>query len=74
MPNGTAYITDLGMTGPYDSVIGQDKGKIIQRFLTSRPVRFEVATEDVWLHGVVVDIDEQTGLANNIVRLQRRKG
>jgi 2',3'-cyclic-nucleotide 2'-phosphodiesterase len=73
LPKGTAYITDLGMTGPYDSVIGQDKQKIIQRFLTSRPVRFEVATDDAWLHGVVITVDEHTGLANNIIRLQRRR-
>lgn len=74
LPKGTAYITDLGMTGPYDSVIGQDKDKIIQRFLTSRPVRFEVAKDDVWLSGAVIDVDDATGLARNIVRLQRRKG
>ena len=73
LPKGTAYITDLGMTGPYDSVIGQSKEKIIERFLTSRPVRFEVAKDDVWLHGVVVEIDTHTGLAKTIVRLQRRK-
>lgn len=74
LPKGTAYITDLGMTGPYDSVIGQDKDKIIQRFLTSRPVRFEVAKDDVWLSGVIIDVNGETGLATNIVRLQRRKG
>lgn len=73
LPKGTAYITDLGMTGPYDSVIGQDKEKIIERFLTSRPVRFEVAKENVRLNGVVVTVDENTGLATKIVRLQRRK-
>ena len=72
LPNGTAYITDLGMTGPHDSVIGQKKEKIIQRFLTSIPIRFEVAQEDLWLHGVVVELDEQTGLARRITRLQRR--
>ena len=73
LPKGTAYITDLGMSGPYDSVIGQDKDKIIERFLTSRPVRFEVAKNDITLCGVVVDVDENTGLANQIIRLQRRK-
>ncbi len=72
LPKGTAYITDLGMTGPHDSVIGQDKEKIIQRFLTSMPVRFEVAKDNTWLHGAVIDVDEQTGLARNIIRLQRR--
>ena len=74
LPKGTAYITDLGMTGPHDSVIGQDKDKIIQRFLTSIPIRFEVAKGDVWLHGAVVDLDEKTGVARNITRIQRRLG
>jgi 2',3'-cyclic-nucleotide 2'-phosphodiesterase len=72
LPKGTAYITDLGMTGPYDSVIGQNKEKIIQRFLTSRPVRFETAKEDPQLHGVIIDVDEKTGRAREIIRIQRR--
>jgi len=71
LPQGTAYITDLGMTGPYDSVIGQDTNKIIRRFLTSLPERFEVAKGDPWLHGIVVEVDEQTGQALKITRLQR---
>lgn len=71
LPKGTAYITDLGMTGPYDSVIGQNKEKIIKRFLTSLPIRFEVATEDVIIHGIVVDVDEQSGLARKVTRIQR---
>ena len=73
LPKGTAYITDLGMTGPYHSVIGQKKEYIIERFLTSLPNKFEVATEDVWLHGAVIDIDEKTGLARKITRIQRKK-
>jgi len=68
----TAYITDVGMTGPFDSVIGQNKEKIVERFLKSMPSKFEVATEDVWLNGVIFTIDEQTGLAKNILRVQRR--
>lgn len=71
LPQGTAYITDLGMTGPYDSVIGQNKENIIQRFLTSLPIRFHVAQGDVRLHGAVIDIDETTGKARNIMRIQR---
>ncbi len=55
LPEGTAHITDLGMTGPYDSVIGQNKENIIHRFLTSRPIRFSVAHGDVKLHGAVID-------------------
>ncbi len=73
LPQGTAYITDLGMSGPYDSVIGQNKDIIIKRFLTSMPNKFEVATEDVWLHGAVIAVDEETGKAQNITRIKRRK-
>ncbi len=71
LPSGTAYITDLGMTGPYDSVIGQNKEKIIERFLTSMPTKFEVATDDVYLCGAVITIDESTGKAVAIERVQR---
>src|SRR3989338_5831943 len=72
LPKHTAYITDLGMTGPCDSVIGQQKEKIIERFLTSLPIRFQVATNDIMLQGVLVDIDEHTGAATSITRLQKR--
>jgi metallophosphoesterase (TIGR00282 family) len=71
LSKGTAYITDLGMTGPYDSVIGQNKEKIIQRFLTSLPVRFNVAEGGVELHGVVIDLDEHTGRPRSITRIQK---
>ncbi len=69
---GTAYISDLGMCGPYDSVIGQEKSKIIERFLTGMPTRFEVASGDIQLHGVVIDIDETTGKARSIERVQEK--
>jgi metallophosphoesterase (TIGR00282 family) len=69
LPKGTAYITDVGMTGPYDSVIGVKKELVIGRFLNNMPVRFEAATGDVRLCGVVVDCDETTGLARNIERI-----
>lgn len=72
LPNGTAYITDVGMTGPLDSVIGRRIEDVLARFITSVPTRFEVAKENVCLQGVVVDIDEQTGKANSIVRIQRK--
>ena len=60
LPGGTAYITDVGMTGPFDSVIGVDKAAIIQRFLTGIPNRFDSATGDVRLCGVVISVDRQT--------------
>ena len=72
LPHGTAYITDLGMTGPHDSVIGQNKERIIERFLTSMPTKFEVAVDGVCLNGVVMDVDEKTGKAKSIVRIQRK--
>ncbi|MCC6758846.1 MAG: TIGR00282 family metallophosphoesterase [Candidatus Omnitrophica bacterium] len=72
LAKGTAHITDLGMTGPYDSVIGQNKDKIIQRFCTGLPVRFEVAQDDPQLCGVVVKVDTKTGLAKKITPIQRR--
>ena len=71
LPRGTAYITDLGMTGPYDSVIGQGKEDIIKRFLTSRPVKFQVAENDIVVHGAVINVDERLGTARNITRIQR---
>jgi metallophosphoesterase (TIGR00282 family) len=70
LPQGTAYITDLGMSGPYDSVIGQDKEKIITRFLTSMPHKFEVARSFGTVHGVVVKVDPKSGKAEGITRLQ----
>src|ERR1700685_3415576 len=63
LPQGTAYITDLGMSGPYDSVIGQDKAKIITRFLTGMRHKFEVAQSSGTVHGVVVKVDTKTGHA-----------
>lgn len=72
LPGGTAYITELGMCGPYDSVIGQEKTKIIERFLTGMPKRFEVASGDVQLHGVIIEIDNVTGKAMKIERVQER--
>lgn len=71
LSEGTAYITDLGMTGPYDSVIGQNKEKIIKRFLTSMPQKFEVAEADAKLCGVVISVDKKTGRASGISRLQQ---
>jgi 2',3'-cyclic-nucleotide 2'-phosphodiesterase len=69
LPQGTAYITDVGMTGPHDSVIGVERGAIIQRFTTGMPQRFETATENPRLNGVVVTADETTGRAGSIERV-----
>ena len=70
LPRGTAYITDLGMTGPYDSIIGVESQLVITRFLRGMPTRFETATGDARLCGVVVEIEEREGKAISIQRLQ----
>ncbi len=72
LPAGSAYITDAGMTGPYDSVIGRKVEHVLERFLTSMPVKFEVAESNIQLHGVVVDVDEVSGKARSITRIQRK--
>lgn len=71
LPRGTAYITDLGLTGPIDSVIGVEPELAIQRFLTAMPNRFEPARGRVWLQGVVVRIDPESGRATGIERIRR---
>jgi hypothetical protein len=70
LPQGTAYITDLGMTGPSDSVIGVDKDLALQRFLSQMPNRFEPAKGPVSLHGAVIRIDPETGRGLSIERLR----
>lgn len=70
LPGGTAYLTDLGMTGPIDSVIGVVKEIIIQRFVSQMPARFEPAKGPNRLHGAVVRVDPETGQALEIRRLQ----
>jgi 2',3'-cyclic-nucleotide 2'-phosphodiesterase len=69
LPGGTAYITDVGMTGPHDSVIGVKKELILDRFLTNMPIRFEAATGDVRLNAIVVDSDDASGRARSIQRV-----
>ncbi|NCN26543.1 TIGR00282 family metallophosphoesterase [bacterium] len=69
-PGGTAFICDLGMTGPYDSVIGVKKEPVIEKFVLKRGKRFEPASGDPWLCGVLVDIDEKTGKALKIERIR----
>ena len=66
---GTAYITDVGMTGPHDSVIGVERHAVLQRFLSAMPQRFETAHENPRLNAVIVTADEQTGRATAIERI-----
>jgi 2',3'-cyclic-nucleotide 2'-phosphodiesterase len=70
LPGGTAYITDVGMTGPVDGVIGVDRNLILQRFLTHMPIRFEPARGPAALSGVVISVDPETGRASQIRRLR----
>jgi metallophosphoesterase (TIGR00282 family) len=69
LPQGTAYITDVGMTGAFDSVIGMKKDIIIRKFLTSLPAKYEVAKQNVWLQAVVITIDDDSGKSTRIERL-----
>src|SRR3954470_22404521 len=69
LPGGSAYITDLGMCGPYDSVLGRRKDRVIKHMTTNMPFPFEVATGDVRLCGALAEIDEQTGRALSIERI-----
>lgn len=72
LPQGTAYITDVGMTGSMDGVIGVKKELALQKFLTYLPVRFETSTANPQLNGVMVRIDPQNGRAIEIHRIQRK--
>ena len=73
LPGGTAYQTDAGMTGPYESVIGIDKDTIIRRFLSGLAGRMEAARHGIELHGLVIHADEQTGKATGIERIWLKK-
>jgi metallophosphoesterase (TIGR00282 family) len=70
LPGGTAFITDLGMCGPFDSVIGMEKEVVINGFISQLPRKFEVAQENAVLQGVIVDVDPQSGRARDIRRLR----
>lgn len=69
LPEGTAYITDLGMTGPIESVLGMERQGVIEKFLTQRPIRFEVAKGPSQLQGVVLELDESTRRVTQIRRI-----
>lgn len=72
LPGGTAYLTDVGMTGAHDGVIGMERASVIARFRTGLPVRFEAATGDPRLHAVIVTADAQSGRATAIQRVSLR--
>lgn len=74
LPQGTAYITDVGMTGPADSVIGVNPERAVHKFLTGMPSEYRLAKGPVRLCGVVIDADEETGLARSIERLSLADG
>lgn len=69
----TAYITDAGMTGSFDSVLGREKHQIIERFITNMPVRFNLAQKDVRMQGVVIEIEDTTGRAISIKRVEYKQ-
>jgi len=69
LPNGTAYLTDAGFTGPHDGSLGREIEPVIKRFVTGMPQRFEVARNNVILHGAVIRIDDTTGKATSIQRI-----
>lgn len=69
LPKGTAYLTDVGMTGPHDSIIGVEIDAALGRFLNAMPARFETASGNPRLNAVIIEVDEKTGLATDIERL-----
>jgi calcineurin-like phosphoesterase len=71
-PGGTAYLSDAGMTGAYEGIIGFSKDRIIEKFLSQTPRSFETAKRDIRLSGAVVAVDEATGKATGIERVQVR--
>src|SRR5919197_1163060 len=70
LPQGTAYLTDAGMTGPHDSIIGVEVEAALARFLTALPAKFDTATANPRLNAVIVEADDKTGLASDIERIQ----
>lgn len=72
LPGGTAHLTDAGMCGPENSVLGVKTDQVLQRFLNQMPVRFEVATGPVLVQGALIDVDDDTGRATEIRRIRER--
>jgi len=71
LPGGTAYVTDIGMVGPMDSVIGDDPDSVIKRFLTQIPSRLSVGRGTVSFDAILVEVDDKTGKAVAVQRIQR---
>ena len=71
LENGTAYITDIGMTGPINSVIGMDVGASVKRFVTTLPERYKMATGECKLNGIILDIDDVTNKVKEVKRIKR---
>jgi calcineurin-like phosphoesterase len=69
----TAYITDVGMTGSFDSILGREKHQIIERFITNMPVRFNLAQGDVRMQAVLLEVEENTGRALSVKRIEYRQ-
>ncbi len=74
LPQGTAYLSDAGFTGPHDSVLGREVAPVVKRFIQGTPQRFEVASGRILLQGAVIDVDEGTGNARSIVRVSEPLG
>jgi metallophosphoesterase (TIGR00282 family) len=72
LPGGTAYITDVGMTGPHDSIIGMEKAAVIKRFLDGMPIRYEVATGDIQMNALFIEVDSVSGRAVSVARRRYR--
>jgi len=72
LPHGTAYITDLGMCGPYNSVIGRKTDQVLRQFITQIPTYLEVAKEDARLSGAIIELDSSTGRARSIRRVHEK--
>ncbi|MFO0839390.1 MAG: TIGR00282 family metallophosphoesterase [Phycisphaerae bacterium] len=73
LPGGTAFITDVGMTGPHDSVLGRDKQRVISSLVSGMPHPYDVAQDDIRLSGAVIDVDPSTGRASAIERVSQRE-
>lgn len=73
LPRGTAFITDVGMTGGHGGIIGVTKESVLSRFLTGMPTKFDICEQDVRINAVVVDVDDETGLALDIQRIHLKE-